>query len=102
VTKSPKALAAQAAIGRRIRDRRIELGLTQARLAELADMFPAEISDIELGRRGLTTDRMVDLLAALGGDANEILGLAAAPAPGRSRKRKAARAHAKRRLVRKP
>lgn len=53
------------AVGRRIRDLRLERGLTQEQLALAADIDRSLLIDLEKGRRSLLFERLYDLAAAL-------------------------------------
>ena len=53
-------------IGRRIRDRRMEMGLSQEALAEQADLSPPYISHIERTAKKPSLSALIRLAAALG------------------------------------
>ena len=53
-------------LGRRIREERLRLSLTQARLAEDIDISEAYMGAIERGERSLTLDTLVRLVKRLG------------------------------------
>jgi transcriptional regulator with XRE-family HTH domain len=53
-------------LGRRIREERLKLGLTQARLAEDVDISEAYVGQIERGERNLALDTLVRLANRLG------------------------------------
>ncbi|MBS2031599.1 MAG: helix-turn-helix transcriptional regulator [Deltaproteobacteria bacterium] len=53
-------------IGRRVREARVRLELTQAELAGRLDLEEPTIRAIEAGRRGLSLDSLVRLAEALG------------------------------------
>ena len=53
------------AVGRHIRDLRLERGLTQEQLALAADIDRSLLIDLEKGRRSLLFERLYDLAAAL-------------------------------------
>jgi transcriptional regulator with XRE-family HTH domain len=55
-----------AAFGSRLRQLRLERGLTQEQLAEGADVHPTFISNIERGYSAPTLDTLVRLAGALG------------------------------------
>lgn len=61
-------------LGEGLRRLRSERGLTQARLAELAGVTPAAISQAESGRRGLSLDTLVPLCDSLGIGLDDLLG----------------------------
>ncbi|SIK95015.1 helix-turn-helix domain-containing protein [Mycobacteroides abscessus] len=54
------------AVGGRIRALRIERGLTQESLALTSGVTRNVLIDVELGRRGLLYERLVDIAEALG------------------------------------
>lgn len=51
--------------GRRVRDRRMELGLSQEELAERAGLHRTYISSLEQGRRNVAVHNVVRLAEAL-------------------------------------
>jgi transcriptional regulator with XRE-family HTH domain len=51
--------------GRRVRDRRVELGLSQEDLAERAGLHRTYISSLEQGRRNVAVHNVVRLAEAL-------------------------------------
>ena len=51
--------------GEKLKERRIELGLSQKKLAEMLEMHSNNIIEIEKGRRGLTVDSLVRYCEAL-------------------------------------
>lgn len=51
--------------GEKLKERRVELGLSQKNLAEALKMHPNNIIEIEKGRRGLTIDSLVRYCKAL-------------------------------------
>ncbi len=53
-------------LGRRIREERLRLHLTQAQLAEAVDISDAYMGAIERGERSLTLDTLVRLVNRLG------------------------------------
>ncbi len=65
-------------VGRRLRDLRLQAGLTQPELGERARMAAAEISKIENGRRTPTLETLERLCRALGVSVEEVV---AAPVP---------------------
>jgi len=69
-----------AAIGRAIRERREELGLTQSRVAALAEIPAAQtISEIEKGRREVKAHELVRIAGVLHTNVDVLLGLRPAP-----------------------
>ena len=61
-------------LGQRIREERLKLGLTQARLAEDVDISEAYVGQIERGERSLTLDTLVRLVNRLGVTIDYMLG----------------------------
>lgn len=55
-----------ATVGERVKARRIELGLTQEKLATKANITKGFLSDVENGRRNVGADTLLDLATALG------------------------------------
>ena len=51
--------------GEKLKERRVELGLSQKKLAEILEMHANNIIEIEKGRRGLTVDSLVRYCEAL-------------------------------------
>lgn len=51
--------------GEKLKERRVELGLSQKKLAEILKMHSNNIIEIEKGRRGLTVDSLVRYCEAL-------------------------------------
>lgn len=62
-------------IGKRIKRRRKEKGLTQERFAELIDRSPAFIGHIERGTRIMSLETFFEIARALDCSADELLGL---------------------------
>lgn len=60
-----KVTKLQLKFGRNVKARRIELGLTQLKLAELADIDDAYMSDIETGKRNVSLDVICRISKAL-------------------------------------
>ena len=56
----------QKTLGRRIREERLKLNLTQEKLAEDVDLSMAYIGQIERGERSLTLDNLVAVANRLG------------------------------------
>jgi DNA-binding XRE family transcriptional regulator len=54
-----------ATVGERVKARRIELGLTQEKLATKANITKGFLSDVENGRRNVGADTLLDLATAL-------------------------------------
>jgi transcriptional regulator with XRE-family HTH domain len=55
-------------IGKFIREKRIELNLSQTQLAEMANVSYRRVLDIELNKRNFSIDVGIDILGALGCD----------------------------------
>lgn len=53
-------------LGKRIREERSKIGLTQEKLAEFADISPAYMGRIERGERNITVKTLVRIANALG------------------------------------
>ena len=51
--------------GEKLKERRVELGLSQKKLADILGMHSNNIIEIEKGRRGLTVDSLVRYSEAL-------------------------------------
>jgi DNA-binding XRE family transcriptional regulator len=60
--------------GQRVRERRIELGLTQRELADRTGLNRSYIGEIELGRRNITIKNAVKIARALQADVASFLG----------------------------
>lgn len=54
------------ALGKRIREERLKLNLTQEKLAEAVDLSTAYIGQIERGERSLTLDKLIVITNRLG------------------------------------
>ena len=61
------------ALGKRMQDTRIAKGLTQAELAEMVDLTPKYLSNLECGFRMPRMGTFVDIANALNIDANTLL-----------------------------
>lgn len=74
---SPKAKAplspTTAEFGRRVRERRNELGLSQEALADEAGLHWTFVGQVERGQRNLTLHNIVKLAAGLSVDAGELV-----------------------------
>lgn len=62
-------------VGQRVRQLRLQRGLTAEKLADMADVTTQALSDIELGKRLAKTETIISLCQALGTSADYILGL---------------------------
>lgn len=71
-------------IGNRLKDKRKKQGLTQERVAELADLSPQHISGIETGGAKVSLPALVQLCNILGSTPDEVLldSVPAAAKPG--------------------
>lgn len=65
--------AAAETVGRRVRDLRLELGVSQEGLAELAGLHWSFVGQTERGLRNLTLHNLVKLAEALGVDPAELV-----------------------------
>ena len=63
----------RAILGENLKKYRIIKGFTQAKLAEVLDISPNFISDIETGKRWLSSDTLVNISQALGVEVFELL-----------------------------
>jgi len=63
----------RAILGENLKRYRIFKDLSQAKLAEILDISPNFISDIETGKRWLSSDTLVSLAAAMGVEVYELL-----------------------------
>jgi transcriptional regulator with XRE-family HTH domain len=63
----------RAILGTNLKKYRTIKGFSQAKLAEILDISPNFISDIETGKRWLSSDTLVNLSEALGVDVYEFL-----------------------------
>lgn len=60
-------------LGQRLREERLKLGLTQAKLAEDVDISEAYVGQIERGERNLALDTLVRLANRLGASVDYLL-----------------------------
>ena len=63
-----KTIPDMQALGRAIRDRRRELGYTQAFLAEYAGISASFLSELENGKETIQAGKMMEIIALLGMD----------------------------------
>jgi transcriptional regulator with XRE-family HTH domain len=70
-------------VGHRIRDRRIELGISQAELAEKAGIDVLQLNDQETGKARVSPESLADIAIALRCPLSWLYGLPAA-LPGRA------------------
>ena len=63
----------RAVLGENLKRYRNYKGLSQAKLAEIMDISPNFISDIETGKRWLSSDTLVNLAESLGVEAYDFL-----------------------------
>ncbi|WP_304509778.1 helix-turn-helix domain-containing protein [Anaerotignum sp.] len=54
------------ALGKRIREERLKLNLTQENLAEDVSLTPAYIGQVERGERNITLEKLIDVVNRLG------------------------------------
>jgi transcriptional regulator with XRE-family HTH domain len=59
--------------GKRVRERRLALGLTQQELADRAGLHRSYVGEIELGRRNITIKNVVKIAKALQVDIASLL-----------------------------
>ena len=69
--KEKKELNVQ--IGKRIKDARLEIGMTQATLAEQIDVSEQYISDLERGVVGTSIQTLIDICSALSVTSDSLL-----------------------------
>lgn len=74
--ESPLEAGRVRALGEAVRQRRLELGLRQSELAELAGCSQRFVHTVEQGKPSLRLDKLLDLLRVLG------LGLSVVPGRG--------------------
>jgi transcriptional regulator with XRE-family HTH domain len=70
--KSP--IVSKKDVGERLRTLRIERGLTQVQLAEMVGTHQTALSQVEVGRRGVSLDQILKLARALKVTPDQILG----------------------------
>jgi transcriptional regulator with XRE-family HTH domain len=63
--KNRKKTAARAAFGRTVRQKRLDLGLTQEGLAEKSSLHPTYIGSVERGERNIALENILSLARAL-------------------------------------
>jgi XRE family aerobic/anaerobic benzoate catabolism transcriptional regulator len=68
-------------LGRAVRDRRLERGLTLKALSEAADVSVRFIAELEAGRGNISVARLHDVAVALGTSASALLAIEGRPAP---------------------
>jgi transcriptional regulator with XRE-family HTH domain len=87
VARRPKeVVVSKQQLGERLRALREAREMTQVQLADLLGTYPANISSIEHGTRGVTIHQVAKLATALQTSADELLGLdRVTPARGRPR-----------------
>lgn len=66
------------AVGKRIREVRLGLDLTQAKLGERAELDPMYVSQVERGEKQLSLDALDRIATALKSNPGELLGVGAA------------------------
>lgn len=60
-------------LGKRIRERRKKLGLTQQTLAEISDLTPTNISHIECGKTKISLPSLIKIANALSSTSDELI-----------------------------
>ena len=74
---SPERVAAwerrRESVGKRIRELRVERGLTQEQLAHESGVTRPILSGVEKGQRGLLYERLFDIADALGVPASDLM-----------------------------
>ena len=70
----PSTQVALQEFGRRVRERRLELALSQEELAERADLHRTYISSLEQGRRNVALRNIIRLAEALDLDPGQLVG----------------------------
>lgn len=60
-------------VGQRIRELRVQQGLTQEQLAHASGVDRSVLSGVESGQRGLLYERLFDIADALGVPASELM-----------------------------
>lgn len=72
-TPSVTQRAQRASFGKRIRERRKQVGLSQERLAQVADLDRTYVGSVERGERNVSLDNIYRLAAALNVESREFL-----------------------------
>ena len=67
-------------LGKQIRNLRMRLGLSQGKLAEMAQLSRGAVSDIEQGKENVTLDTLMRIAACLKAEPREMLLTAPTPA----------------------
>lgn len=70
---SGKDSALHAALGKRIRDRRVSSGLTQAQLANRIAISRTSLTNVELGRQRLLVDQLYKMAEVLNAQPQDLL-----------------------------
>jgi transcriptional regulator with XRE-family HTH domain len=79
VMPNPPLSVATGKFGRRVRERRTELELSQEALADRTDLHWSYIGQVERGQRNLTLHNIIKIAAALEMDAGKLIEGAQAP-----------------------
>lgn len=66
-------------LARNVKYYRKKLGLSQERLAEMANLHPTYISNIEQGKRNLSLQTLCDIARALGVDTPTLISISTNP-----------------------
>jgi transcriptional regulator with XRE-family HTH domain len=61
-------------VGHRIKVRRVDLSLSQSQLGERVGVTQAQISEWEIGRRGMRVDQLIQLAEALETTVGNLIG----------------------------
>lgn len=77
----PPLSEATAEFGRRVRDRRLEMGLSQEALADTCDLHWTYIGQVERGQRNLSLHNILRIADAIGEDPGELVTGLVAPGP---------------------
>lgn len=75
MTNTPRTPLSEATttFGARVRHRRLELGLSQEKLADAAGLHWTFVGQVERGRRNLSLHNLLKLARALGTDPGELV-----------------------------
>lgn len=84
-TKPKRPVLSKKEIGTRVRALRLERGLSQVELAKIVGTHQTALSQIEVGRRGVSVQQVVKLSKALSVSPDRILGSDAPPPAKRLR-----------------
>jgi transcriptional regulator with XRE-family HTH domain len=99
-TPPKRPLLSHKEVGERLRTLRITRGLTQTDLAKLVGSHQTALSQVEVGRRGVSLDQIMKLAKALKVTPDEILGQAPKSPPNGDSQRRLRSGRIQRRLER--